>query len=136
MPQATETPTTPTRRLALRFGATAALAGLLAPAAARAASADDAELLELCRQFFAVHRVIDAWNAGEVDWDTGEAAHVHWGELLAKLTKVPARTPEGLRAKAHAALVAMETLDDEETGYVEEAAAMAALADLVRGAGA
>lgn len=37
MPKATHEPTTPTRRLALRFGATAALAGLFTPAVASAA---------------------------------------------------------------------------------------------------
>jgi hypothetical protein len=54
MPTATNTNTTPTRRVALGFSAAATIAGLTAPAIAGAKSRQDAELIDLYDQFVSV----------------------------------------------------------------------------------
>ncbi len=85
------------------FGAGAALL-LLVPAAAGAAKADelDGELIRLCAEIPGCKATIDCYNrdsASDAEW---EAADGRWDELVEQIIDTPARTPEGIRAKAAA----------------------------------
>lgn len=72
------------------------------------AAGDDAELLALHRTFLTQHAIVQAWNAGEVTEEIGEAAHDRWWECVEAMVDIPATTPEGLWAKAETALLATD----------------------------
>ncbi len=118
MPKATHTDTTPTPvpdvapvipgRRGLLGGAVALLAGAAAVALPRAVQAagagPDAALLALHRDFLAHQAMVDAWTVGAVGEDVGEAANDPWWDCIHAAEKMPARTLDGLRAKANIAL--------------------------------
>jgi hypothetical protein len=113
----------PSRRAVLGSGASLLL---LTAAAAGPAKADelDGELLDLCIEFQekeAILRRLDNWFRF-VDFDGPEhasqqqarsaeldAGNEEWHELLDEIIEIPARTPEGLRAKAAVLLPALNT---------------------------
>jgi uncharacterized protein (DUF1501 family) len=98
MPKATNNPT-PSRRLALRYGAAAALAGLLTPAIASAApSGDDTELIAACAQFDALERQLQALSEDEYA-DAREAIQAAQLPLLERICAANCTTMEGLRAR-------------------------------------
>jgi hypothetical protein len=68
----------------------------------------DAELIRLCSGFLAEDRVIEAWNADNVPDEVGEAANGRWWEYIRQIDGIPARTPDGLRAKADCTLLALD----------------------------
>ncbi len=133
------TPASPSpRRRGLLAGAAAALAA--APFAAHAAqlrtvgalardAGPDAALLTLHRDFLAHHVVVEAWNAGFVSEDAGEAAHDRWWECVQAITAIRATTPAGMQAKAEVALLAYETAGGH--GGPDEDLVRAALRDVV-----
>ncbi len=74
----------------------------------------DAELVRLCSRFLAEDRVREAWNAGNVPDEVGEAANSRWWQYIRRIDGVPARTPDGLRAKAKCALLAVDGVADPQ----------------------
>src|SRR5271163_3654514 len=95
-------PGTPPGRRGLLGGAVALLAGAAAVTLPRAAQAagTHAALLALCRQFWVHQAVVDAWDAGEVSTEIGEAAHDQWWGCIRAAEEMPAHTIAGVRAKA------------------------------------
>ncbi|MBN8925527.1 MAG: hypothetical protein BGO51_13635 [Rhodospirillales bacterium 69-11] len=157
MPQATNEPTTPTRRAALRGTANALLAGLLAPQLASAAPADtpdaasvgvggvptaarstklttpphpDAELLALAEFYFAGQPVIDAWNRGEIAEEEAKPTDDRLIEAVERMAEIPAATVGGIHAKARVALHSMAGAGQHWD--FDARLAQAALQDLVR----
>ena len=110
------------RRVGRRDAAAGGLAMLvLAAAAAGSAKAEelDGELLALCREFHVNRQEIDAyWDIqppaiGSPDADRSRALVDRYHCLREELAALPARTPEGLQAKARILLSEFEGEDDE-----------------------
>ena len=98
MPKAIDNPT-PSRRLALRYGGLAALAGLITPAIASAApSGDDIELIAACAQFDALERQLQALSEDEYA-AAHEAIQAVQFPLLERICAATCTTMEGLRAR-------------------------------------
>jgi hypothetical protein len=86
---------------------------------------DDAQLIAACRAFIAADRAVHTCVG-----DIPEALFETYYEPLERLTALPARTAEGLRAKAEAARVAFASVAATGDGHREELAALAALHDV------
>ncbi|MBN8925526.1 MAG: hypothetical protein BGO51_13640 [Rhodospirillales bacterium 69-11] len=101
------------------------------PQAAPEAAADDTELLQACREFFAAECLVRLWNVDRISEAAGEAANARWRTLLGQITTTPAQTADGARAKVQAALIAMQSAGVGESDDPVAAAAMAALGDVL-----
>ena len=98
MPKA-DTHPTPSRRMALRYGGLAALAGLITPAIAGAAPAGwDAELIAACAQFDVLERRLQALSDDKYA-DEREAIRDEQFPLLDRICAANCTTLEGLRAR-------------------------------------
>ncbi len=86
------------RRKAMVGAAFAALAGGVA-ATAEAASLD-AALIAACATFMERNAEVRAWDDGLIDEADGETANAEWWIAVAAVLELPARTLEGLKAKA------------------------------------
>jgi hypothetical protein len=132
MPKATNTPTTPTRRVFLS-GATATAAALLAAPAALAAASPDADLLAACADYHRAHAVFAGpYISDEVTDATGRI----WQKSVDAVIATPHRTPAGLRAKASVALSVLLLNVDEgvNPNWREDAESEEVLAiDVLRG---
>ena len=98
MPKA-DTHPTPSRRMALRYGGLAALAGLITPAIASAApSGGDIDLIAACAQFDAMERQLQALSEDEYA-EAHEAIQAAQLPLLERICAATCTTMEGLRAR-------------------------------------
>lgn len=93
------------RRAILRSAIAASLAPAL-PATSRASerlvpTADD-ELIQLCADLAASRAEVEHINRVGVQVDVCDRAMDRWNELMDRIIDLPARTPDGLRAKAGA----------------------------------
>jgi hypothetical protein len=151
----------PLRRRLLAGGTAALLTGAAIATTARSApgaACDDAELLRLCRALVAQALAIDAIS-NEPEYDQPDiitpqsidheerlaAADSVWFRLTEKITDIPARTPEGVQAKAGAMLNVLDrvvlinigsTLDDVATGdegEIEDRMALSLARDVLAG---
>ena len=137
-------PAIPSRRGLLAGGTAALLAGAAIATAAHGASVaspggagDDAELIAVCQDFHAADAVVAALDASDAEDDAiAEPVHERWYSALERLTAIQAQTPAGTNAKAHAAYVALKSTEPGMGLQREEAAALAALADLLERASA
>jgi hypothetical protein len=87
--------TTPSRRAL--FGAPAALLLLAAPASGATNARElDGELLAMCAEAMRLDLASETIDGG----DAIDAMLTQWGELADTIAVTPARTPEGLQAKA------------------------------------
>lgn len=115
MPQATDNHTTPTRRRALRLGATALTASLAALGMGAGkdqppivvldrsgASAPDAELIAACDEFHRQHAALD-----EIDGEIDEAMATRWA-LSDEIREMVPTSAAGLRAKGQVAVTLIE----------------------------
>jgi hypothetical protein len=106
MPRATPS----TRRRDL-FGSAAALLLLAAPAAGPAKAQElDGDLLDLVAEFHDLHAELDRLAASDAPDDAYDAVNEDWLAVLEEAIALPARTPEGLRAKASLFLPAMRNM--------------------------
>ena len=109
------------------FGTMGAMLLLTAAEAGPAKAAElDGELLACCAEALAIDRESDRlWDACPMDGEhpawAAYNAHVdatvpHWQDLVLQISATPARTPEGLRAKAAVARGAMpeDRIDDPD----------------------
>lgn len=130
MPKAIDEHTTSTRRFALRFGATAALAGIVTPAIAAPEPSPnpDAELIAVCRRFVDVRRAQDALvmscNTLE-DEDRAElealALDAEYQRLMVEIEALPApTTPAGAAAVARVASTLANRRADGEVICVDD----------------
>ena len=102
------------------FGSGAALL-LMAPVASGKAAELDGELLAVCAEFDALERQLNAMHTGGAnaiaDHDERDAAQrplqERQSDLLDRMCELPARTPEGVLAKAR-------SLDLWDKGQIEE----------------
>jgi len=88
-------------------------------------------LLQACREFFAAECLVRLWNADRLSETAGETANAEWRALLSRITAERAHTPDGVRGKVQAALIAMQSAGVGESGDPVAAAAMAALGDVL-----
>jgi hypothetical protein len=79
------------------------------------ATGGDAELLAACHDFLAETAIIDAWNAGEVTEQVGEAANDRWWDCIRAMDGIVAETDAGVAIKARCALKALEMVSDSES---------------------
>ena len=132
------------------FGITGAMLLLSAAEAGPAKAAElDGELLACCAEVLAIDRESDRlWSiiAAMPDDSADEAPHVayeafsdsttpRWSTLVARICTLPARTPEGLRAKAEVGRNAVPFERREEPDPVDRLA-WSVLGDILGSAGA
>lgn len=135
MPHARDNTHTRAERRGLLAGGTAALpAGAAIATAAHGASVaspsgagDDAEILRLAHEFWALDAIVADWNAERVSEEVGEDAQDDQWECLDAMAAIRATTPEGIRTKADCFLHSLEV--ETSRGSAEDHA-RAFLADL------
>ena len=117
---------------AIATGAAIATAAHAAPVASPENAGADAELIAACHRFLATDAELHTLH-GEDFEDDGRGAHVLdiWYAHLERLTAIQAQTPAGIHAKARSAFVALQSTEPGMGLQREEAAALAALADLL-----
>ena len=126
MPKATDNPT-PSCRLAVRYGAAAALGGLITPVIAEAdhGAGDDAELIRLCDRMVAIQaRTFELYCGPGAPKDpdndpvTGPelaALSAEWLEVMPQIVGLAPATLPGARALARAALANAEGISTGES---------------------
>ena len=105
------------------FGTSAALLVLsAAPAGPGKAAELDGELLEVAAGIAAIDRQFATWNkarASVSDADWREELAAYW-ELADRVASLPARTPEGLQAKARVLRSVYDSLAGHEGDRISE----------------
>lgn len=112
----------------LAAGAAIATAARGAPVASLEAVGADAELMRLCADMEAAQAQIEAisgptrtvqFRTSEEQQEAFEAVHDEWWASFEAAIGLPAKTPDGIRAKAHMAQIAQNSLqgDSCETMY-------------------
>ena len=137
-----ETTDNPLRRRLLASATAALAAGAAiattaahgAPVASAGSAGDDAELLERHADMVAAQAQMEAMYSEEQEEAFIDASDEWWGAFQAAVD-LPAKTPEGIRAKAHMAQMCQVTFRGSES-CTRDNFLDSLLADLLRGAAA